>query len=450
MIINKIGTRCAWIAIVMLLCINGVSAQKEKEKTHAQKKVFIPKNVSRVPENNNFDDNNSTFSNRRKVESANVVIFWSKDYGDDPMKNADSSKRFDVQRALGETERSYNYYVDTLQVLKKGSSVSDKYKALVFIYGGEETTAYGWGKDSVAIVWAPAMRVHKFPYGVLAHELGHSFQYMAGCDRGLSFTGAINEMGSQYLLWQVYPNWLDFENFHLKAFLKQTNLAFLHPENQYHSPFILEYWAEKHGKQFYGKLLSGLNKGEDPVMTYKRLNNITQRDFNDEVFDAARKFITWDLDRVRNIAAKYANQHKTQFTIAENGWYSITRKDCPQDYGYNAIRLKIPSVSKIRLDFIGMADTSSYPNSHIQDAGWRYGFLAVKKNGKRVYGKVCGFSKGTLAFNVPKETAFLWLVVSGAPIEHSKLRGKKTFNQWPYKIRLSKTDLFEEDKVPQS
>lgn len=429
------------IIVLVLLTFPFIVAAQQKEAT---KKVFIPKNVDKVPENNNFEDNESVFSNKRRVESANVVIFWSKELGDDPMQNADTAKRFDVKRSLAETERFYNYYINKLKVLKKGHSVSDRYKALVFIYGGNEGTAYGWGKDSVAILWTPAVRVHRYPYGVLAHELGHSFQFMAGCDRGTSFSGAINEMGSQYLLWQVYPNWLDFENFHLTAFLKQTNLAFLHPDNQYHSPFLLEYWSQKHGLEFYGKLLNNLNPDEDPVMAYKRITHIDQDEFNDEVFDASRKFITWDLDRVREVASKYANQHQTMFKPEENGWYAISPKNCPQNYGYNGIRLKVPTQASVKLDFKGLIDAEGYEYLNPENAGWRYGFLAVKENGKRVYGQVYHEKQGSYTFKVPAQTAYLWLVVSGAPTVHVKLAKKlDLISKWPYQIKLTGTDLYQ-------
>src|SRR5690606_7369216 len=84
----------------------------------------------------------------------------------------------------------------------------------------------------------------------------NSFQYMVHADGSWGFTSApkgsrgqaIFEMTSQFMLWQVYPEWMTFENYHLKDFLKNTHYAFLHEINQYHSPFVLEYWASLHGK----------------------------------------------------------------------------------------------------------------------------------------------------------------------------------------------------------
>jgi len=275
------------------------------------KTIYLPKKISTVPENNNFEDNNSEYSNKRSVQSTNFVIYWAKEYGDDPLINKDLSKRFDTKRLLEESERFYSYYVNQLKLVRKGKSISDQHKILVLVTGGTEGTAYGWGADNkVGIFWTPASRINKEPYGVVAHELGHVFQFFANCDHNnIGFNGPINEMAAQYLLWQVYPDWISFEKFHMDAFVKKSNLAFLHPENAYHSPFLLEYWSELHGKTFYGMMLREVRKDEDPVETYKRITNISQEQFNKQVFEASSRFVSWDLKRVEAIAKKYANQH---------------------------------------------------------------------------------------------------------------------------------------------
>ena len=168
----------------------------------AGKTVYLPKNLSTVPEGNNFNDNNSEYSNKRSYQSANFVMYWSKEYGDNPMANQDISKRFDIKRLLIESERFYAYYAKTLKVIIEGRSISDKHKIIFLITGGENNTAYAWGgEDKVGILWTPASRINKEPYGVIAHELGHVFQFFANIDHNkTSFNGTINEMGAQYLL----------------------------------------------------------------------------------------------------------------------------------------------------------------------------------------------------------------------------------------------------------
>ncbi|HEY4416688.1 MAG TPA: DUF6055 domain-containing protein, partial [Verrucomicrobiae bacterium] len=229
-----------------------------------------------------------------------------------------------------------------------------------------------------------------------------------------------HEMTSQYMLWQVYPEWMTFENYHLNDFMKATHLAFLHEDNQYHSAQVLEYWSEKHGIEFIGKMWREVKSGEDPVMTYKRLTGISQEQFNDEIFDAARHFVTWDMPRIEKVAARYANQHFTSITKAsDEGWYQISADKCPQNYGYNAIKLKVPAAeTKVSLDFKGIVGADGFSSVHPERAGWRYGFLASKEDGSRVYGDTFSKSPGTAEFTVPANTKFLWLVVSGAPTEH--------------------------------
>jgi hypothetical protein len=410
----------------------------------SSKETYIPAEVWRVPDNNDYDNDESEYSHKRKVESENIVIFWAKEFGDDPMQNQDISKRFDVHQALKECERFYNFYVDSLKIVRKGSSLTDKYKVLFYVIGGDEQTAFGGGAENkVGVLWTPAVRMSKAPYGALAHELGHAFQYLASNDNNTGLHGPIMEMSAQYMLWQVYPEWMTFENYHLVSFMKKTHYAFLHPTNMYHSPYVIEYWSDKHGMDFFGKLIREVNKEEDPVMAYKRITRISQEQFNDEIFDAARRFITWDIKRIEKVAGKYANQHTSELNPVGDGWYRIAETNCLQNYGYNGIRLNTPTAgAKVKLKFKGVAGHQGFSTVNKNIAGWRYGFLAVKKDGVRVYGKAFDDADGKADFKVPTDTEYLWLVVSGAPKEHQEVSDKnENYEQWPYQIKLSGTSL---------
>ena len=388
------------------------------------KELLIPSTrISYVPQGNDFNNPNSEFCFQRSKSTDNFVLFWAKEYGDDPMTNSITNRRFDVDAILKESDRFYNYYVNSMKWLKDtNTSYGTKYKFLFFVFGGNSGTATGGAIDGkIGAFWTPAIRINRGPYGVVAHELGHSFQAMDRADGAASFSGgSIHEMTSQWMLWQVYPEWMTFENYHLNDWMKGTHFAFLHETNQYHSAQVLEYWSEKHGVEFIGKMWREVQRGEDPVMTYKRLTSITQDQFNNEIFDAARKFVTWDMPRIEKVAAQYANQHITSITKApEEGWYQIISNKCPQNYGYNAIKLKVPPAeTRVSLDFKGIVGADGYHSVHPEWAGWRYGFLASKEDGSRVYSDTFSKSPGTAEFTVPANTKFLWLVVTGAPTEH--------------------------------
>jgi hypothetical protein len=452
MFVHKLIITAAISALSVSFNLAGIAVHAQAPlSTTAGKELYLPAKVYRIPENNDYSNNESEYSFKRMVEGDNIAIFWHKEFGSDPTTNANERKRFDPREALKELERFYDYYVNNLKLVDKGNSVTDKYKMVLYVLGGEGGTAFGGGTDNkVGMLWTPAARMNRKPYGALAHELGHSFQYIMRADYGTGARGAISEMSAQYMLWQVYPEWMTFENYHLVDFMKKTHYAFLHPTNTYHSPYVLEYWSNKHGIEFFGKLSRSTQQGEDVVMTYKRITAQNQEQFNDEMFDACRRFITWDMKRIEQVAKPYANQHKTILNAAGDGWYRVATSHCPQNYGYNGIKLQVPKAGKkVVLDFKGQAGKENYSTVKMDKAGWRYGFVAYKKDGTRVYSDTYRKADGKVKFKVPKHTEYLWLVVMGAPTEHWPVAGRQqrteatntTEEQWPYEIKLSGTAL---------
>ena len=250
------------------------------------------------------------------------------------------------------------------------------------------------------------------------------------------------------MLWQVNPDWQTDERYHWEAFTKLTHKAYLHLENIYHSPYILEYWGMKRGRPIIAELFRQGKRGEDPVMTYKRMTGLSQEAFCDEMFDACRHLINWDFDRVWKNTRPYANQYTCKLTAQSDGWYQVAAENCPENYGFNAIPLRVPEPgTKVELLFEGLnGKQSGYVSVHPEKAGWRYGFVAVKADGKSIYGEMSADKKGKLTFKVPEneKLVYLWLVVMGAPEEHwmnpSPESGEKDA-QWPYRIRLKGTDL---------
>lgn len=412
-----------------------------------EKEVLTPARIGSVPAGNDFNNPDSEYCFKRSKSSDNFVMFWAKEYGDDPMANSVPGRRFKVAEALAAADLSYNYFVKQLKWAPKPGALATKYKFLIIVTGGEDGTAYGGSADNkVGVFWTPATRIAKGPYGVIAHEIGHSFQSLSRADGAPSFAGggSISEMTSQFMLWQVYPEWQTFENYHLNDFMKATHLAFLHPDNQYHSCYPLEYWSFRHGQEIIGKMWREVEKGEDAVMTYKRLTGIDQVRFNDEMFDACRRFVTWDLPRIEKVSARYADQHFTSIKKATDNWYQISPEKCPENYGYNAIKLKVPAADTVvKVAFKGMAGEEGFGQVQLDKAGWRYGFLAHKEDGSRVYSRIFSKSEAVADFKVPAKTRFLWLVVMGAPTEHwirASTRGQDSKSavaeQWPYKFKL--------------
>ncbi|MGC4017238.1 MAG: DUF6055 domain-containing protein [Luteolibacter sp.] len=408
------------------------------------KETYLPVRIGQVPADNDFQNPESEFCFKRSKSTDHFLMLWAKEYGDDPTANEQTNRRFKPDEVLQAAEQSYEVFVNRLKWAPSPTAWANRYKMLIIVTGGSNGTAYGGSAENkVGVLWTPASRINRGPYGVVAHELGHSFQSLTRADGAEAWTGsgAFSEMTSQYMLWQVFPEWQTFENYHLKAYLKATHLAFLHPDNQYHTCYPLEYWSFRHGTEFMGRLWREGKKAEDPVLTYQRITNINQNRFNDEMFDAARRFVTWDLPRIEKVSARYADQDTTSLQPTPDGWFRIAPALAPQNYGYNAIKLTVPEAgTKVRLTFKGTAGQDGASQVNLDKAGWRYGFLAHLQDGKRDYSLIYSNPEGTAEYGVPAGTKFLWLVVMGAPTGHWILNEKKDGKaEWPYRIKFMGT-----------
>lgn len=438
--------KCYLLLLSFLFFFNSVAQTKPvaKEIKITQKSL----------KENKFEQPDGEFSYDYMAESENLVLFWAKSFGKDPMKYADESKRFFPEEILREGERIYNYYVDKLKFADRRKSYSAQYKMIIWMYNDAETTAYGWGDEGVGMMWFRPSRINAYPYCTLAHEMGHSFQYIVGADGARSFKGCpLVEYTSQWMLWQVYSDWVTIEQYHLDAYMNQTHYSLMNEVNMYHAPQFMEYWSNKHGVDIISRIWREAEGEEDPISAYKRLTGINQQKFNDEIYEAASHFVAWDISRVKTVCSSYANQHLCQLDKVDEGWYRIAQSRCPQNYGYNAIRLNVPESGKVvSLDFKGIAGSKDFRSVNVDKAGWRYGFVAVNKAGKCIYGDMYNAKNGnneTVRFEIPEKTQFLWLVVTGAPATHwdrvktwkvlREEKGKEA--QWPYLVRMEGTSL---------
>lgn len=408
------------------------------------KTIYIPKDLQQM----NLQNPDSKWSYHRMACTDNFVVFWEKGFGNDlsaPPPLEGHPMKVDLRNLLQKLETFYVYFRDKLKFVKPGSK-SEKYRMIVMLNYSLEGTAYGGDYDGqIGALWIAPNRIQDERLNCIAHELGHSFQAQISCDgEGEAWGGGgIFEMTSQWMLWQVNPEWITDEKYHWDAFMKLTHKAYLHQENIYHSPYVLEYWGIKRGLPFIAELFRQGKCGEDPVMTYKRLAGLNQAQFCDEMFDACRHFINWDFDRVWEETRSYANRNSTKLIAGTSGWYRIDAANCPENYGYNAIPLSVPEAGKtVEVEFYGECSGDDYYLAQIDKSGWRYGFVGVTQEGKSIYGKMGSDAKGKLRFTVPQKQklAYLWLVVMGAPTEHwinPVSPGRDT--QWPYRIKLKNT-----------
>lgn len=396
------------------------------------------------------DDND--YSYRRMECTENLAVFWQKGFGDDlsnPPELDGNDMHVDMANLKARLEWFYRCFRDTLQFVKPGSE-SEKYRMMVMIMYSLEGTAYGGTyDDKIGAFWAAPNRLQDEKLNAVAHELGHSFQLQVIADKaGEAWGGSgFYEMASQWMLWQVNPLWVTDENYHWQAFKMALHKAFLHMENIYRSPYVLEYWSEKHGLPFIAEMFRQGKKGEDPVITYKRMTGLTQEAFNDEMLDAYLHLVNMDYSRVYDETREWANGFEpfSRNMEKKGDWWQVKKEFCPENYGFNVIKLDVPEAGgKVVVRFEGLPNEKGYNILNGEKAGWRYAIVGVTQGGKSIVGNEIGRdAKGEISFETPEgePLAHLWLVVMGAPTEHWMNGRPGTDAQWPYRLKVSGSKL---------
>ena len=291
-------------------------------------------------------------------------------------------------------------------------------------------TAYGGIYDNfIGALWVAPNRIQDMKMNCMAHELGHSFQSQIMADSIGDCWGGTGffEMASQWMLWQVNPDWLTDENYHFEAFKKLTHKAYLHMDNIYHSPYVLQWWSDQHGRKFIAELFRQGKIGEDPVDTYKRMNNLTQAAFCDEMLRGYQHLMNFDFHHARKETRPYACTFDTELEPATSGW--LRPKELPEGYGFNAIKLD------------GRVSLSSKEfRLRIKGDHLRYGFVGVTTDDESYYSLV-----NATTFAVPKSKTLkhLYLVVMGAPERHEDVmmsagseQESPTYRQFPYEFQI--------------
>jgi hypothetical protein len=383
----------------------------------------------------------------RSAETDDLIFMWERGFGQDtsnPPMLEGKPMSFNLNNLIDCVQSFYTFFRDTLGFIKPQSNLSpltshlsplsskaDEYKMMVMVMYSLDGTAYGGTYDNfIGALWVAPNRIQDTKMNCMAHELGHSFQLQIPADSvGDAWGGSgFFEMTSQWMLWQVNPDWLTDENYHFEAFKKLTHKAYLHLENIYHSPYVIQWWSDLHGRKSIAELYRQGRFGEDPVMTYKRMYGLTQQQFNDEMFRGYQHLVNFDFSHARKETRKYACSFNTE-VMPEGEW--LRPKDYPEEYGFNAILLD----DKVNLK-------SKTFNLQLKGDRLRYGFVGVTTEGE----SVCSLVNAT-RFETPKgkSLAHLYLIVMGAPEKHYQIpmpteadpEPKAELQQFSYQFKLT-------------
>lgn len=464
----------------------------------------------------NFDmmRSDSKWSFCRSKQSEHFIVFWDIQYGEyglfgekmgventSPATLSPSHSMYvDIDDLLEKAEQFFDTNINKLKMaeLGAGKSYLDDYKMEIYILYQSEWLATGSGYDNViGALWVNPATCQ--PVGsTIAHEIGHSFQYQTYCDKvyqgesdDLSYGfrygfGPNGEGGCAY--WEQCAQWQSFQDYpeqqfghDLNVFKAQYNRHYHHEWMRYASYWLQSYWVEKHGVEAYGEIWRKSVLPEDAIKTYTKLyNDGNWSKTADELYDYAARMATFDIEGVREYAGSNvtANHFKTTLFKQADGYYQVSYGSCPSTTGFNIIPLNLPDTegAVVKADFKGLqvgsalpeGDNGNFVNGDLQTIpgtvktynntgngkeGWRYGFVALKNDGTRVYGDMFSAKEGEATFTVPADASNLYFVVLGAPTEYRQNEwddDEKDDDQWPYKVKFSETDLlgnFEIDET---
>ena len=304
----------------------------------------------------------------RSKQSAHFFVFWDAYFGDDPNSTSlAEGDRVDVDDLLQKAEHFYETNITKLGmvVTGQGKSQLDKYKMEIYLLDPtpEWWVATGSGYDNViGALWVTPSTCK--PVGsVIAHEIGHSFQYQVSCDKLLTGEGQETSYGmdcgfrygfgangqggcayweqcAQWQAFQDYPEVTFSDSFY--AWQQNFHRHFNHEWMRYGSVYFQYYFTQKHGVKSYGRIWNESKFPEDPLQTYMRLycDNDLQK-FYDEYAEYAQKVLTYDFGDIQQYADDNAKAFKSQ-VFQVDGKFRPAYSSCPGTTGFNAIQLNVP------------------------------------------------------------------------------------------------------------
>ena len=433
---------------------------------------------------NDFTDENSTYCFQRSAESEHFVVFWAKGLkkqSNGNLTGGASSSVCNVNTLLANAEKIWDVYVDELGFLVPSKSSTDKVKIEMFVVNQSEWRADGSGVDGT--VWtmgtgttktAKSQKVGLFHCNAwaasdnvtVAHEIGHTFQYLVsvdlGMNHGLNYVLGENSSGNEWwedcANWQahkVYPdkqfasNWSNNQNMH--------HLNIIHEDARYNNCYYQDWWCQQHGLNTIGRVWRESVNPEDPIQAYMRIFGLNESTFADEQFEGYAHIAAMDIDSWKKYGQGLIGSEQQRLIEApeaiveshlegEGDWWVVQPEYSPQNYGYNANPLKVPSAGTVvTATFKGLVNAEGYRSVYPERAGWRYGLVTYSADGTRTYSSMGRDAEGEVSITIPEGCTHLWLVVMGAPTKwwtHSWNGNVNDDEQWPYAVKFSNSDPY--------
>ena len=423
-------------------------------QTSAQKQVYIP---------NEFSDPNNPFhewSWGKTYQSENFVIFWGNEVGTNPETHQNPDLQFVPSEVAGYLEQSFTKFVTELGLVSNDPSTNfGTYKTVIVMVGTFTNDNGGFATGASYDNTIGAMWVHPNATrdgGTLSHEFVHTLQNVNFIQENTGGGGFINNDASGWF-WECHANFMRNQQFpelasgDMPRWLATRHYQLSSTRHHYSSFKWLQHIQSTEGINMVNRLWRESNTGETPVEAFKRLKGFSQTQYNNWMYDYAKREANYDYsamdfgqqirDGLNDLKSNPNTNHLVwkEFAIldqvnASNGRYAIPDFLAPQQGGMNIIPLYTTCVSKtVHIKFKGHTEVNSV-------AGWRWGFVAVKNDGVNVrYGTMQSASDGEASFTLAADESQMYLVVVGAPTtrtDHAWEPGWPKIQRFPYELRI--------------
>ncbi|MCI1450894.1 MAG: BACON domain-containing protein, partial [Prevotella sp.] len=178
----------------------------------------------------------------RMKQSDHFFVFWEPGFGENPDSDSvPKALRVDVNDLLAKAEQFYKTNITKLGMatIGKGKSQLDRYKMEIYLFYQSDWLAVGSGYDNViGALWVNPSTCQ--PVGpVIAHEIGHSFQYQVSADELYAGEVTIGSngmipVGFRYgfgkngsggcAFWEQCAQWQSFQDYPQEAFTQDDNI----------------------------------------------------------------------------------------------------------------------------------------------------------------------------------------------------------------------------------
>ena len=447
----------------------------------------LPEAFYQPKENADIDytKESSKWSFSRSLETSHFYIFWESEFGNDPNNETlPEELRVNIHDLAEKLEK---FYVTETETLGFGDSeLINGYKLQVYLLYTEDWVATGSGYDNqIGALWVSPSTCQPVA-SVIAHEVGHCFQYLIYCEQldkgqpdneksgfrycyGDGLGNAFWELSAQWQSWQNYPD-EQFTDYEMDTWFHNYFRAFENEWTRYQNYWLITYFTEIYDSDWLSTIWRESKYGEDALSCHLRvyLDNDLERLYQ-ELYDYAAHAVTFDFTFAQSYASKWQGFYDSVFYDTKDGWKQIAYANTPEANGFSAVKLPIPSNGHLNIQFKGIqpgsalaaddpgecksgdsvedtinTETVTTYNEWAGTAGWRYGIVALLSDGSRKYSPMQNDADGSIEYTVPENTELLYLVVLGAPEEyvpHIWDNLERTDVQMPYKIYISEKEL---------